>query len=228
MATFPDPGDRNVLVSDCGRCRSLVEDRTCISWGVGSMDATLVVVGEAPGAGDPDAKTWRGGNHTGMAYTARHSGRRIRDLFDALGYEPDDLYFTNAVKCFPSDGEGSNREPTDAERASCRPHLLSEIETVQPACVVPTGRHATESLLATTDRELDGFVETVLEPIETDSLPPILPILHPSYQDVWMPRLGYEPDGYRRAIEARLADLGAELGDDPGVHPEGDPGDDTG
>lgn len=214
MATFPDPEDRNVLAEDCRRCPSLVESRTCISWGVGSLYATLVVVGEAPGAGDPDADQWRGGNHTGMAYTARHSGRRIRDLFESLGYPSVDLYFTNAVKCFPADGNGSNREPTPEERDNCRPYLLDEIEQVAPACIVPTGRHATDSLLAATDRRLDGFLDAVLDPIETDELPPILPILHPSYQDVWISRLGYGPDEYEEAIAAALAELDAEPSDD--------------
>jgi uracil-DNA glycosylase family 4 len=209
MATFPDPEDRNPLAADCQRCPSLVEDRTCISWGVGSLDATLVVVGEAPGAGNPEADRWQGGNHTGMAYTARHSGRRVRDLFEGLGYAPEDLYFTNAVKCFPSNGEGSNREPTAEERANCRPYLLEELQEIGPACVVPTGRHATESLLAATDRRLDGFLDSVLTPIETGELPPLLPILHPSYQDVWVSRLGYKPEEYREAIGEALAELGA-------------------
>ena len=209
MATFPDTADRNPLASDCRRCPDLAASRCRIAWGVGSTDATLVVVGEAPGTGDPDADRWRGGNHTGMAYTARHSGRRIRDRFASLGYTPEDLYFTNAVKCFPSDGEGSNREPTADERANCRPHLLAELDAVEPVCVVPTGRHATASLLAATDRSLDGFLDSVLEPIRTDRLPPILPLLHPSYRDVWIPRLGYDDAGYERAIGEALAALGA-------------------
>ena len=209
MATFPDPEDRNELAADCRRCPEPAAAREHISWGVGSLEATLVVVGEAPGAGDPEADRWQGGNHTGMAYTARHSGRRVRDLFEGLGYRPGDLYFTNAVKCFPSDGEGSNREPTSEERVNCRPYLLAELERVTPDCVVPTGRHATESLLAATDRSVDGFLEAVLEPIRPDALPPILPILHPSYQDVWVARLGYEPDEYERAIGEALAGLGA-------------------
>ena len=204
MPTYPDPGARNELVADCRRCPELVAARERISWGVGSLEATLVVVGEAPGAGDPEADRWQGGNHTGMAYTSRHSGRRIRGLFERLGYDPNDLYFTNAVKCFPPGEEGSNRQPTPEERANCRPYLLSELETVAPDCVVPTGRHATESLLSATDRELDGFLESVLDPIKADELPPVLPILHPSYQDVWISRLGYEPAEYERAIKREL------------------------
>ena len=210
MATFPDPEDRNELAADCRRCPEPAAAREHISWGVGSLEATLFIVGEAPGAGDPGADRWQGGNHTGMAYTTRHSGRRVRDLFEGLGYDPDDLYFTNAVKCFPPGEEGSNREPTPEERANCRPYLLSELETVAPDCVVPTGRHATESLLSATDRELDGFLESVLDPIEADGLPPTVPILHPSYQDVWISRLGFE-DGaaYREAVGETLEAVGA-------------------
>ena len=115
MATFPDPEDRNELAADCRRCPEPAAAREHISWGVGSLEATLFVVGEAPGAGDPGADRWQGGNHTGMAYTTRHSGRRIRDLFEGLGYDPDDLYFTNAVKCFPPDVAPStaNGDPSD-------------------------------------------------------------------------------------------------------------------
>lgn len=204
MPSFPDPEDRRELAADCRRCPALVEARTRISWGVGAPDATLLVVGEAPGAGDPDADRWRGGNHTGMAYTSRHSGRRIRGLFESLGYAPEELYFTNAVKCFPSDGAGSNREPTADERSNCRPYLRSEIEAVDPAAVVPTGRHATESLLSAVDRSLDGFLEAVLTPIETDGIPPVVPLLHPSYRDVWAGRLGYDAAGYERAVGAAL------------------------
>ncbi len=215
MASFPDLDDRNVLADDCRRCSALTESRTCISWGVGSLDATLVVVGEAPGAGDPTADRWRGGNLTGMAYTTRHSGRRVRDLFVDLGYAEDELYFTNAVKCFPKegssdDGAASNREPTATERDNCRPYLLSELETVDPACVVATGRHATASLLAADGRTLDSFLETVLTPIETEAFdPPVLPLLHPSYQNIWVRRLGHDADSYRDAISAALADVGA-------------------
>lgn len=209
MTTFPDPENRRELAADCRRCPALADARTRISWGVGADDATLAVIGEAPGAGNPDADRWRGGNHTGMAYTSRHSGRRIRGLFESLGYTPDELYFTNAVKCFPSDGSGSNREPTAEERANCRPYLRSELDAVDPTGVVPTGRHATASLLSVVDRSLDWFLDAVLTPIETDRLPPIVPVLHPSYRDVWAARLGYDAEGYKQAVGAALEAVGA-------------------
>jgi uracil-DNA glycosylase family 4 len=202
--SFPDPDDALVLDPDCARCPALVDSRTCISWGNGPRDADVVVVGEAPGAGDPDADRWRGGNHTGLAYTARHSGRRVRRLLAALGYA-DRTYYTNAVKCFPGDGEGSNREPTAAEREACRDHLRAELDVVAPELVVPTGRHATATLLAFDGRTLDGFLDRVLEPFVVQSLGlRAVPILHPSYQDVWLSRLGLSRAAYRERLARHL------------------------
>jgi len=201
----PDPDARNVLEAGCDRCPALVESRTRISWGNGPLDADVVVVGEAPGAGDPDAEAWRGGNHSGLAYTARHSGRRIRETMAAVGYG-DRTYYTNAVKCFPADESGaSNREPTSEELATCRTHLLAELEQVEPAVVVATGKHATASLLTVEGESVDGFVDSVLDPVDCRTLGrPVLPLLHPSYRDVWLARLGYDLDEYRAELGATL------------------------
>jgi len=216
MPAFPDPDARNDLAEDCRRCPALVEAREHISWGNGPLDADLVVVGEAPGAGDPGADRWRGGNWTGMAYTSRHSGRRIRALLADAGYGPDACYFTNAVKCFPPDGEGSNREPTPEERANCRPYLRREIEMVGPRAVVPTGKHATKSVLSLEGKRIESFLDSVLTPVACPDLDTtVVPLLHPSYQDVWISRLGYDADSYRAAITETLAGVGAPAGPGP-------------
>ncbi|WP_049998075.1 uracil-DNA glycosylase [Halococcus sediminicola] len=206
MPDYPDPDSKNVLAPGCGRCPALADARECISWGNGSLDAELVVVGEAPGAGTPEADRWKGGNWTGMAYTARHSGRKIRDLFADLGFDNDDLYYTNAVKCFPEGEDGSNREPTSEERTNCRPYLETEIEEIEPRAVVATGKHATTSLLATEGKSIDGFLDSILEPVALESLETTLvPVLHPSYQAVWLSRLDYTHEGYLDAIAETLA-----------------------
>jgi uracil-DNA glycosylase family 4 len=201
--TEPPFGAPFVVETDCTRCPELVACRTEISWGNGPRDASVVVVGEAPGAGDPTADRWRGGNHTGAAYTTRHSGRRVRRLMNAVGHP--DAYYTNAVKCFPCDGAGSNREPTAAERANCRSHLETELDEIDPEVVVSTGKHATATMLAFDGRELDGFLDSVLEPVALGAFDvTLLPLLHPSYQDVWLSRLGYTDAEYREAIRTRL------------------------
>lgn len=194
---FPDPDSALVLEPDCERCPALVDCRNRIAWGNGPLDADVLVVGEAPGAGDPEADRWQGGNWTGMAYTAQHSGRRIRETMATVGY-PDSFY-TNAVNCFPADPEepSTNREPTSEELRNCRDHLRTELERVQPAAIVTTGKHATASLLAFDDERVDGFVDSVLEPRPLDAVDATLvPVLHPAYRDVWLSRLGYEKAEY--------------------------------
>jgi len=213
MPEFPDADDRNALAEDCRRCPALAEHRTRIAWGNGPRDADLVVVGEAPAAGDPDADRWQGGNHTGLAYTSRHSGRKVRRLVADLDY--GDAYYTNAVKCFPADpanrsgphGPTDNREPTAEERANCRPYLVAEIETVAPRAVLGTGKHATQSVLAAEGRSLDdGFLDAVTDTVALPGLETTLvPVLHPSYEEVWRARLGYhERADYVAAVRAAL------------------------
>ncbi|WP_137283977.1 uracil-DNA glycosylase [Halorussus salinisoli] len=214
MTEYPDPDSRNVLEPGCSRCPALVESRECISWGNGSLDADVVVVGEAPAFGNPDADRWQGGNWTGMAYTSRHSGRTVRDLFADAGLADEELYFTNAVKCFPAvagedggrtdgDESPSNREPTAGERANCRDHLAAEIEQVSPAVVATTGKHAT---LALSGELPGGFLDSVLEPREVTGFEAtVLPLLHPSYQNVWLPRIRLSREEYVAEIRAVVA-----------------------
>ncbi|WP_232703195.1 uracil-DNA glycosylase [Halobacterium wangiae] len=206
MPDFPDPATRNVLVPDCRECPALVESRNCISWGQGDTDADLVVVGEAPGAGDADAETWRGGNHTGMAYTTRHSGRRVRELVADLGFP--DAYFTNAVKCHPP----QNRDPTETERENCSLRLETELAEIQPHAVLATGSHATASLLEMADRSLDRFVDSVADcvregrPLDWPGVDAALvPALHPSYENVWLARLDLTREAYVAGLRDALA-----------------------
>lgn len=207
-ALYPGSTSRNVLEPSCSRCPDLAAARERIAWGNGSLEADVFVVGEAPAAGTPDADRWRGGNRTGLAYTSRHSGRRLRQLFTQLGYGPAELYVTNAVKCFPAapDDPTTNREPTPTERRRCRTHLTTELNQVEPAVVVPTGRHATASVLAVGDESLEGFLDVVLEPRPLPGhAATVLPLLHPSYEAVWRSRLGYaDRAAYIAAAEPRL------------------------
>jgi uracil-DNA glycosylase family 4 len=211
VAHYPDTDERLALAENCERCPDLVACRNRISWGVGPRDASVVVVGEAPGAGTPDADRWRGGNWTGMAYTSRHSGRRIRSLLADAGVAGD-CYLTNAVKCFPCDGGGSNREPTATEREHCRSYLREELDHIDPRVIVPTGKHATESVLAldgeTGRSTRDGFLDLVLDPVECPALGvTAVPLLHPSYRDVWVSRLGHTNDSYEQQVERVLAEV---------------------
>ena len=126
-----------------------------------------------------------------------------------MGYA-DAVFYTNAVKCFPDDPDDptTNRAPTAAERERCRAHLAAEFERIDPAVAVPTGKHATATLLAADGAELDGFLDRVLEPFASEAFDvTVLPVLHPSYQNVWVRRLGFTPAEYTAAIDGQLAPL---------------------
>jgi len=236
----PAADERLVVEPGCSRCPALAACRTEISWGNGARDATLFVVGEAPAAGDTpeagdedagesdrtgDPDPWAGGNHTGLAYTSRHSGQRVRETVARLGYAGD-AYYTNAVNCFPAEGvavedgtvtglpldtEPTNREPTVTERAACRDHLLTELDVVDPDAVLTTGRHATEAVLAATDHTVDGFLEVVGEPFDAPALGVrVVPALHPSYREVWLSRLELSPAAYRDRLRTAIEGGGGD------------------
>ncbi|MDG5776113.1 uracil-DNA glycosylase family protein [Haloarculaceae archaeon H-GB2-1] len=212
MAEYPAESSRNPLTDECVRCPTLVDSRDCISWGNGPLDASVVVVGEAPAAGDPDADRWQGGNRTGMAYTSRRSGRKVRDLCADAGLDvTSDCYFTNAVKCHPP----NDRDPTDDELVNCRSHLVAEMDLLHPDVVLTTGKHATRSVLAIEDRSLDGsfdgFLDAVLDSIPMPTLETsLVPVVHPSYQEVWIGRLGHTYDSYVAALGDALADCAVD------------------
>lgn len=228
---FHEDAERLVLEPGCDRCPGPAAPRECIAWGSGDLDARAFVVGEAPGTGEPDAERWRGGNWTGRAFTTRHSGRRIRRLLQTAGLLEDAFFTNAVKCLPPADGgaptddgDGSvptddggastndrgtstdeatveAREPTERERANCRVHLRAELDAVAPEVIVSAGKHATASVFALADRDLEGFLDSVLSVHRFDDLPPIVPVLHPSYRDVWAARLGYEDgDAYEAAV----------------------------
>lgn len=113
---------------------------------------------------------------------------------------------TNAVKCFPPDGEGSNREPRADELTNCFSHLETELDAVDPAVVVTIGRRATSVLFDAAGCDLDGFIEAVLDPVSGPSLGvTVVPVLHPAYQHMWLSRLGYDCEEYASEL-GRLID----------------------
>ncbi|MFW6448479.1 MAG: uracil-DNA glycosylase [Halobacteriota archaeon] len=136
-------------VHACTRCPALVEGRTRIVNGRGDDDASLVLVGEAPGREEDDA---------GRPFVGR-SGRLLESALLAHDVEPATVRITNLVRCRPPD----NRDPHVAERANCRDHLERELALVDPAVVLTMGRIPTQELLGGSMKvtEAVGSIETV-------------------------------------------------------------------
>src|ERR1044071_3195923 len=116
-------------IGDCTRCR-LHKGRTNLVFGVGNVNADLMVVGEGPGA-DEDAQ--------GEPFVGR-AGKLLDEMLKAIGRSRQkDTFIANVVKCRPP----NNREPAEDEADACRSYLEQQLRYVQPRLILALGRVAT-------------------------------------------------------------------------------------
>ncbi len=114
-------------VRACTRCR-LHEGRTKAVPGEGDPDTEVVFVGEGPGFNE---------DREGRPFVGRAGGLLVQ-LLGSIGWQRDDVFITNVVKCRPPD----NRDPQPDEIAACAPFLRRQLETLDPAVVVTLGRYS--------------------------------------------------------------------------------------
>ena len=113
--------------STCTAC-GLFATRTQVVPGEGSPSATLVFVGEAPGAREDRA---------GRPFVGA-SGRLLDDLLASIGLRREEVFILNTVKCRPPE----NRNPQRSEIAACAPLLSRQLAALQPRVIATLGRHA--------------------------------------------------------------------------------------
>jgi uracil-DNA glycosylase family 4 len=134
----------------CTKCAHLACSRTQTVFGVGSPDAELMFIGEAPGV-DEDRQ--------GEPFVGR-AGQLLTRIIETMGLIREEVYIANILKCRPDTPSGSfgNRPPTPLEMQTCRPYLVEQIDIIQPKVLVALGAVAVEGLLGTrgTMRELRG------------------------------------------------------------------------
>ena len=152
----------------CTRCPHLVSSRQQVVFGVGSINAALMFVGEAPGA-DEDAQ---GEPFVGAA------GQLLTKIIQTMGLSRQTVYIANILKCRPNTpGQTSgNRQPTEEEMETCIPHLFEQIELIQPKVLVALGGVAVKGLLhnSTGITRLRGQWQ-IFRGL------PVMPTYHPAY-----------------------------------------------
>ncbi len=114
-------------VRACTRCR-LHETRTKAVPGEGNPETEVVFVGEGPGFNE---------DREGRPFVGR-AGALLVKFLATLGWQRDDVFITNIVKCRPPE----NRDPEPDEIAACAPYLRRQLEILDPALVVTLGRHS--------------------------------------------------------------------------------------
>ncbi len=122
----------------CTKCPNLVARRTQVVFGVGNPEAELMFVGEAPGE-DEDKQ--------GEPFVGR-AGELLTKIIKAMGFEREDIYIGNVLKCRPDmpPGVPGNRKPRPDEMQTCLPYLREQIEIIQPRALVALGATALEGL----------------------------------------------------------------------------------
>ena len=152
----------------CVKCPHLDASRTTVVFGVGSIDAQLMFVGEAPGA-DEDEQ--------GEPFVGR-AGQLLTKIILATGLSRSDVYIANILKCRPdTPGQSAgNRPPTPEERATCIPYLQEQIDLIKPKAIVALGATAVDGLLGKTlgITKLHGNWQTYRGI-------PLMPTYHPAY-----------------------------------------------
>jgi len=121
-------------LGDCTRCK-LHEHRRTIVFGEGNPQASLVFVGEGPGA-EEDA--------TGRPFVGR-AGQLLDKIIAAIGLKREDVYIANIVKCRPP----LNRTPERDEVETCEPFLFRQLMFIRPRVIVALGSPAFQTLLRT-------------------------------------------------------------------------------
>lgn len=117
--------------TSCDRCR----DATQAVFGEGDREASLVLVGEQPGAEE---------DRIGRPFVGPAGGVLDRALEEA-GLAREELYLTNAVKHYGSTESGGrhyHESPDSYVTEMCEPWLHAELELVAPDLVVALGRTA--------------------------------------------------------------------------------------
>jgi DNA polymerase len=149
-------------VAGCRAC-GLCETRTQTVFADGTPNASIMFVGEAPGA-DEDAQ--------GVPFVGRAGQLLTKMIAAGMGLSRSDDYIANVLKCRPP----GNRNPEPAEIAACRRYLEAQIDLVQPKVIVALGKFAGQFLLGTEEgmmrmRGRWGSYRGV----------PVMPTFHPSF-----------------------------------------------
>ena len=149
-------------VPACTAC-GLHKGRTQTVFGVGDEKADWLLVGEAPGAEE---------DRLGEPFVGQ-AGRLLDNMLAAIGLSRgENVYIANVLKCRPP----GNRNPEPEEVAKCSPHLLKQIELIEPKLIVAMGRFAAQTLLGT-----DATIASLRGKVHQYAGVPLIVTYHPAY-----------------------------------------------
>ncbi|MCS7029910.1 MAG: uracil-DNA glycosylase [Gloeomargarita sp. SKYG116] len=123
----------NRACQTCQKCR-LAETRTHVVVSRGNPQASLMVIGEAPGQQEDE---------TGLPFVGK-AGQLLDKILASVNLDSErDVYICNVIKCRPP----GNRNPEPDEVAACKPYLLAQIRLVNPKIILLAGAVAVQAIL---------------------------------------------------------------------------------
>ncbi|MFC5453669.1 uracil-DNA glycosylase [Prosthecobacter fluviatilis] len=146
---------------------SMASLRKTMVFAVGNPQASLMFVGEAPGAEEEKLRE----PFVGPA------GQKLTAIIKAMGLDRPQVYISNICKFRPAmDNQGSgNRKPTPEEMRACLPFVLTEISLIAPKVIVALGATAAEGL------GIPGSVGGLRGKFHSTQGIPTMVTYHPSY-----------------------------------------------
>ncbi len=141
VAQPPENADWSQLKVAALACAScpLSQKATQTVFGEGSLQASIMIVGEQPG----DNEDIAGQNFIGSA------GELLNQALKDASIHRQDLYVTNAVKHFKFEREGKlrlHKKASGSEMHACKPWLEAEIAMVQPTVILCLGATASTAV----------------------------------------------------------------------------------
>lgn len=135
--------------------------------GIGPVNASIMIVGEAPGEDESIAEE----PFVGLA------GRMLNRLLTSSGLKREDVYICNTVNCRPIDGK-KNRAPTKVEIKACNQWLFKQIELVKPKVIFTLGKIPTTLLLKEKSTMKLGEHVGIVHRVDSFD---VIPNWHPSF-----------------------------------------------
>jgi uracil-DNA glycosylase family 4 len=144
-----------------------VTDHTKIVFGSGDPCASLMFIGEAPGADE---------DRVGVPFVGR-AGQLLNKMIEAMGLVRERVYITNVLKTRPP----NNATPTSEEARLCAPYLFEQIGIISPRFIVTLGLPATRTVLGVDDSmaRLRGRWHEFSLGLERSI--PVMPTYHPAF-----------------------------------------------
>lgn len=154
------------VISSCTKC-PLNITRTKTVPGKGSSCPEIIFIGEGPGH-DEDLQ---GEPFVGPA------GKLLTRLINKMGFNREDVFITNVVKCRPTVDYAMvrDRPPNEEEMQTCLPYLIEQIKIINPKVIVLLGNVALKGLFGLTGITRLHGKWLKYQGIDT------MPAYHPSY-----------------------------------------------